>query len=335
MTTPSSSTPFKLSLTSGNSYIDDLFYGTQWSNQTITFSFVSLNSYFLNGYAENNLYRASLFSSDQAAVRVALQSWSNVANMNFVETTDTQYNVGDLRFGYSYTIGMDGTPAWAYGPGSSPLSGDVWFNRESSSYTLPWTAGTFEFETAIHEIGHALGLKHPFSASPYNPGVLPTYLDSRSFTVMSYSAVPGDNTTHFSYEPTTPMILDIAAIQSLYGVNSNFNSTDTVYTFYQNLNYNQTIWDAGGNDTIVYVSSSGGTIDLNAGIYGGSVLGNSIYSQNLFNQNISAVKNIWLANNVIIENATGGNGDDSIVGNDNANILLGGLGNDTIAGGGW
>ena len=334
MPTPLTSSAWKFSTPSGNSTIDSLGYGTQWSSSTISFSFLSYSSYFVTGYSENNQYFAPLGASDQAATRNALQSWANVANFTFVETTDTSSNVGDLRFGYSYTTESANYQAWAYAPGSSPRDGDVWFNRYGTSYSdLVWTQGEYVYETVIHEIGHALGLKHPFSASTYNSQILSTNLDSRSYTVMSYSAVPGDNTTHFSYEPTTPMILDISAIQSMYGVNTSFNATDTIYTFYEGVSYHQTIWDAGGNDTFVYSSLSGGIIDLNAGINGGSQLGNLIYAQNAFGVNLYDVYNIWIANNVVIENATGGSGDDYIFGNDASNNLSGGLGNDYIFGG--
>ena len=309
MPTPTTSSAWKYSLSSGSSIYDALIFGTQWISNTITFSFPTINSYFAVDYLENNSYIAFLSSSDQTAVRSALQSWANVANLTFVETTDTYYNVGDLRFGYSYTPDDASAQAWAYFPGSSPQSGDVWFNTLGSSYTNLWTQGSYYFETVVHEIGHALGLKHPFNSSPNNLLTLPTNLDSRSFTVMSYSAVAGDNTTHFSYEPTTPMILDISAIQSMYGVNANFNSTDNTYTFSEGVSYHQTIWDAGGNDTIVYSSTSGGFISLIAGVNGGFSLGNTVYTQDIYGVNISAVSNIWIANNVVIENATGGNGE--------------------------
>ena len=334
MSTPSTSTAWKYSYSSGNSIFDALIYGTQWTSNTITFSFPTIDSVFALGYLENNSYLDFLGSSDRTAVRSALQSWANVATLTFVETTDTYYNVGDLRFAYSYTSAYVSAQAWvANFPGPFPQSGDVWFNTLGSSNSNPWTQGSYYFLAAIHEIGHALGLKHPFNSSPNNLLTLPTNLDSRSFTVMSYSAVAGDNTTHFSYEPTTPMILDISAIQSMYGVNANFNSTNTTYTFSEEVSYHQTIWDVSGNDTIVYNSSSGGMISLIAGVTGGSNLGNTVYAQNIYGQNRFAVKSIWIANNVVIENATGGNGDDIIYGNDVANTLLGNLGNDFISGG--
>jgi serralysin len=334
MPTPSTSAAWNSSTSSGNSTIDSLIYGTEWTSNTISFSFLSYSSYFIIGYSENNPNFFPLNSSQKDATRSALQSWANVANITFVETTDTFSNVGDLRFGFSYTLSNANSEAWAYAPETLPQGGDVWFNSSASiAYETTWIQGSYSYQTVIHEIGHALGLKHPDDPSPYNSQILPSNLDSRAFTTMSYSAVSGDNSTRFSYEPTTPMILDISAIQSMYGVNTSFNATDTTYTFDENTNYHQTIWDAGGNDTFIYSSLSGGIIDLNAGTNGGSQLGNLIYAQNAYRVNLYDVYNVYIANNVVIENAIGGSGNDYIFGNDAANSLTGGSGNDFIFGG--
>ncbi|HEX7234387.1 MAG TPA: M12 family metallo-peptidase, partial [Nitrosospira sp.] len=165
---------------------------------------------------------------------------------------DTSTSVGDLRFAYSYTAANDDAQAWSYYPLGYASgvgyanSGDVWFNSFSTSADSYWTPGSYAYLTVIHEIGHALGLKHSFGTSPFNSQVMPVDHDGRVFTVMSYSAYPGKSDTHFSYEPTTPMILDIAAIQSLYGANTSYNSGNTNYVFSGLSTYNETIWDAGG-----------------------------------------------------------------------------------------
>lgn len=67
------------------------------------------------------------------------------------------------------------------------------------------TAGTRGYETLLHEIGHALGLKHPFET----PNKLAKDLDNTNNTVMSYT-YKGDYKTEFqSY--------DLAALQWIYG----------------------------------------------------------------------------------------------------------------------
>lgn len=340
MPTPTgSSTAIVSDVTTGNINTDALIDGTQWSSTAITYSFPTLTSLWstssITGYGSTlgngepwSPHYNPLMESDQQAVINALTSWSNVSGLTFTQVAETSTEVGDLRFAYTYT---EDAQAWAYMPSTAAWAGDVWFNTLGTSYTNPWSAGSYEYLTAVHEIGHALGLKHPFETSEYNSRVLGIGLDSRSYTVMSYSASLSNESTYFNYEPTTPMILDVAAIQALYGVNTTYNVTDTQYVFSENAFYHQTIWDAGGTDTIVYDSSTGGTINLIAGVSGGSQLGNAIYVQ-MGGFNLGRVSNIWIADNAIIENATGGSGNDRLIGNAVANVLIGGAGNDTLSG---
>lgn len=67
---------------------------------------------------------------------------------------------------------------------------------------------------------------------------------------MTYSDRPGHKDWILSYQPTTSMMLDIKAIQYLYGANMATHSGDDTYIFEQGSNYFETIWDAGGNDTL-------------------------------------------------------------------------------------
>ena len=346
MTTPTTWSPYSYAQLTSVDAVDALVYGTQWASPTLTFSFPNELSYWstdpysgygpVSGLAEPWVsgYQ-TLYEEDIAAIRAALASWANVANLTFVEVADNETTVGDLRFAYtsgSY-LGNDDAQAWAYAPGDYVQGGDVWFNAEGTSYTTAWTEGSYEYQTAIHEIGHALGIKHPFDPSDLNPLVLDPSLDSRSFTLMSYSALPGDISTYFSHEPTTPMILDVAAIQSLYGVNQDYQSGNTTYLFSDASTYHMTLWDGGGTDTILYDASAGGVIDLQEGFLNGSKLGLPVYVVDQFGANISAVMNVWIAYGAIIENATGGSGADQLLGNDVANVLNGRAGNDTMVGG--
>ena len=234
MATPASVTPWSVATMSGDQGINALLIGTKWTSSMVTYSFPTYGSTWTTSYGDGEPWSANfspLFSSDQAAIRTALSSWSAVANLTFVETSDTDTVVGDMRFAYTTTAAGADAQAWAYRPQDSSAAGDVWFSADSTSYTHEWSEGSYRYETAIHEIGHALGLKHPFSTSSYSGSLLYPSFDSRSFTIMSYSAVAGDDTTRFSYEPTTPMVLDIAAIQHLYGANTSTGAGNTSYVF--------------------------------------------------------------------------------------------------------
>jgi serralysin len=85
--------------------------------------------------------------------------------------------------------------------------------------------GDYSFLTMLHEIGHALGLKHAHETDGLTGQTLPYAHDSLEYSVMtyhSYVASPGqtapDHYTNETYGyPQTYMVYDIAALQSLYG----------------------------------------------------------------------------------------------------------------------
>ena len=138
----------------------------------------------------------------------------------------------------------------------------------------------------------------------------------------------------------TPMVYDVMAIQQMYGADYttragntvygfNANAGNSAYDFSQNTSPILTIWDGAGIDTIDLSGwSSASTLNLTAGSYSnvGSYVSNGV--------TIGMTKNLAIAYDVDIENATGGSGNDIITGNDLANILLGNGGNDTINGAG-
>ena len=344
MPTPQGWSNTTTSSLSGVESVDSLISGQHWASGNIAFSFPTLNSTWStdpdSGYGASSGeaepwvdgYR-SLADANRAAVRGALQAWADVADLNFTETADNATTAGDLRFAFASGAIVPDAQAWAYLPEQTARAGDVWFNADGSSGMEPWDGGSYEYLAVLHEIGHALGLKHPFESEPDNATLISQFLDARSYTVMSYSATQGNQDTYFSFEPTTPMLLDIAVAQHLYGVNTTHNSTNTIYTFHDGTTYHETIWDAGGNDTIVVDSIYGNVIDLRGG-FNGSRVGEAVYLRSIYNpHSVETVSNLWIAFGVVIENATGGMGSDRITGNTAANSLAGGGGADTLAGG--
>ncbi|MBL8493724.1 MAG: hypothetical protein JNM37_05640, partial [Rhodocyclaceae bacterium] len=129
------------------------------------------------------------------------------------------------------------------------------------------------------------------------------------------------------------MLYDIAAIQYLYGPNMSYHAGNDIYTFSQGQNYFQTIWDAGGTDTIVWdASTEGATIDLRPGAW--SDLGNTLTFLNSSGSFLTSNSNtVAIYYTVTIENATGGQTSDTLIGNDANNILAGRGGSDVLDGG--
>jgi Ca2+-binding RTX toxin-like protein len=124
------------------------------------------------------------------------------------------------------------------------------------------------------------------------------------------------------------MAFDIAAIQDKYGVNEEWATGDDTYTL-KDVNaagtFYSSIWDGGGNDTIVYEGERDALIDLRAATLNYEVGGGG---------NVSFATGIFggftIANGVVIENATGGSGNDLLRGNSGVNALSGRAGNDTF-----
>ena len=327
----------------GNNAIDSLLKGVSWSAQNISYSFPTDPTNFVANYSTNMEQQKSfspLTTAMQDGVRQALSLWASVANLIFTEVPDsTTYGV--LRFGQT----SGSSTAHAYYPSTSESGGDAWFGY-SQPYTNPqWkTYSNYDFESMVHEIGHALGLKHPGNYNGDGTGEPPfadSSIDCLAYSLMSYHSYPGTDISKVgaasdSY-PQSPMMDDIAAIQYIYGANYNTNSGNTTYTFSPNdTKIFRTVWDGNGIDTYdASAYSEGVTLQLAPGAW--STLGSSQLADLGNNQKApGSVANAYLYGNdtrSLIENAIGGSGDDTLRGNAGNNSLSGGAGNDQLWGG--
>ena len=278
-------------------------------------------------YGERNEYGAgwwALNAAQRGSVEEALHLFTDAASLAFGridEHPSTSHLVGVLRFAVSQ--GVPPAYAHAYLPGNYPEAGDVWFSP-GWYHDFPGAhPGTRGFQTILHEIGHALGLKHPFDA----PNVLSPQFDSMMYTVMSYSPTAGGRFAHPDRFPSTPMLFDVQALERLYGPSQTANLGDTVYAFTGGGRYWQTIVDSGGVDTLSYGATTGARISLRAGDF--STLGQPI----VYDGTVRDYRTVWLGPSAQIENAKGGNGPDILVGNPLANRLDGNGGGDRLAGG--
>lgn len=310
--------------TTGQNDIDSLLQTYRWGSGSgtveMTYSFGTSSSVYASGYSEPTNGFGEFSEHQKAATRSVLDYWSNVANITFTEVTDSASVAGDFRFAKS----SEPSTAWAYLPNSGPTGGDVWVGP--SSYYNDMSEGTYGFQTMLHEMGHALGLMHTHQGSV----VATSDIDWTGYSVMSYRSYVDAPLTGYtqSYYPTTPMINDIKAIQHIYGANTTHNTGDTTYNWTTGARIFETIWDAGGTDTIDWSNqSSAAEINLTSGVW--SKLGPTYYSKWPTTED----RTLMIAENAVIENAIGGSAADTIVGNAAANVLTGGGGNDALTGG--
>lgn len=324
----------------GDPEIDALLFGTSWNASADGTTLTTLSYSFAGGQSLWPDYGSSgepstgfipLGSGERQAVRDALLSWSSVANLEFGEVADDANGFGTLRVGYT-TLGMDASQlAYTYAPTDSASGGDVWLNAQlEDSLYAGFTPGGLSSYVVLHELGHALGLKHPHAESPANSATLGSLEDSLFDSVMSYYAWPGVALTQTNIDrlPTTPMALDIDALQALYGANTTYRNGDDAYIYDGNGKYLETILDTGGEDTIQITGSRDAEIDLRPDEW--SQLGSAVQ---INGGSIQSADTVRIYHTTQIESAVGGNGNDSLIGNDLANQLTGNAGNDTLHGG--
>jgi len=338
----------------GDNYVDSILYGdNHWGSDNLTY-------YFDNGYD-------AWEPGAKSAFRDALKSWSDVADIDFRETYLSgnadlvEYYLDDADMTNLIGSGVLGAHDIPFSNNHSSMR-EGFHNWESFGWPGPngydadsLKPGGLAMSTFIHELGHALGLAHPhdsYGPSVQMPGVssdddLGTYeLNQGVFTVMSYNDgwieqdpwYSGVNDKGYN---SGPGALDIAAIQYLYGADTSNNGSGTTYNLSGSMGWSA-IWDTGGSDQIRYTGNQDAVINLNSapldeGKNAGGYLSYLKGGDNYGGYTIAGDATNALANKngetgVIIENATGGSGDDKIIGNKVANLLKGNDGADDLRG---
>ncbi|EHJ45952.1 peptidase M10A and M12B matrixin and adamalysin (plasmid) [Solidesulfovibrio carbinoliphilus subsp. oakridgensis] len=151
---------------------------------------------------------AAMDQAERNSVATALGDCAKITGLTFVQTTDA--SAANILFG---TANLDpGVAGEAYYPSSynGKVVSEVFIDNDQYHTYNPSTDSWYQ--VVIHEIGHAVGLKHPFEGSI----TLPSSLDTMENTIMSYTYTPG-TTQEYIAKYNHYQEYDVLALQYIYG----------------------------------------------------------------------------------------------------------------------
>ena len=213
--------------------VDAILANSKWggalgTSASVTYSFPSLVTQFdrsnvFGAYGADTGNADRLASADfrgfneeeQRFTDQALAAFSAVANITFSKV-DPANGAGTLRFNFTGAPAITGSSyAFSNFPMETADSGDTYFNAR---FVFPegFAPGTQNFLTLTHEIGHAVGLKHPhdngmtgvLAGWPDNNTTLPFTGTSditgysNSDSVMFYNDLPGNGSVQVDFSVT-------------------------------------------------------------------------------------------------------------------------------------
>jgi Ca2+-binding RTX toxin-like protein len=312
----------------GADYIDGLISGAYWQlgpDRSISWG-VGDFGYTWTNYAYQVMQEA--FDAWEAVIDVDFQYlgyWDDYRN----SSVDIMVSLNDNSFfGNPEIAGIGLFPNAAFANnyaasnGHNILSypqpaGDITLNIEHEAFD--WTnLGSAFFHIILHEIGHALGLKHPHDGglagyTTYQAAGLSS-LDDGFLTLMSYD--PTSSIWQYGWA-STPLPLDIIAAQTIYGANTTTHAGNTTHRLLDD-GLLRTIYDVSGTDTLDASNLDKGiTLKLTQGSP----------------TTVDTLSTVYIAVNTVIENAIGTFFNDTIFGERGDNTLQGRSGNDLIFGG--
>ncbi|HEX8644906.1 MAG TPA: M10 family metallopeptidase C-terminal domain-containing protein, partial [Allosphingosinicella sp.] len=262
-------------------------HGSSGKGAFYTFSFLtSVQDYHASRYSAEALASfRPLFASEKAAARIALDAWASQSGLTFFEVPGGE---GDIVFGvYDMALmGFGNFAGFAFYPGGrfdNPITSDIFLGSNAAG----------NMHLLLHEIGHAIGLKHPHEDDP----TLEPALDDYSASVMSYKSG--------GHSGQTLGTLDLQAIHFLYG-NAGADGGQVTSWSWDPDSFTLSQTGAAASETILGV----GTTDIIVALGGDDFLQGRGGNDRL----------------------DGGAGDDQIYGGRGDDVLIGGPGSDDLTG---
>ena len=202
----------------------------------------------------------AIWSEDEKSdIRNAISSYENLLKIDFIEVEfDNNYVEFDDDLSLTETsvtsnlwiwksqldeiehgiLGYSDVPAYSYG---QPLYLEL--NYETEDFLAEDIGrGTEAYDTVLHELGHMLGLAHPFDGGAADDASTVNWnYDNTFYSIMSYTGSTS----------SAPSLNDIDALRNLYGEKRVIEEVDDHYdAIFEMDNTNYRVWDYAGSDVL-------------------------------------------------------------------------------------
>ena len=336
--------------------VSSVLSGAAWDARTITYSFPTSSDVYGTrlSYGDPAPFNGFMpvTAQQKGEILRAFSLISSYTGLSFSEISETADTHATLRFANSFSPAT----AYAYYPGTYPQAGDVFFGTLGRN---PVMGNSDSGQVLLHEIGHALGLKHAHEVMTY--GAMNADRQDIEFSLMNYPNYIGSTEGYqtASSSPQSFMMYDIAALQHMYGASfDRVGQTDTYTwsattgaTFIDGVSQGtpvdnhifQTIWTGGATATYDLSNFAQDQVDdMNPGgwmSFSTAQLAHLNAYAPAKTGDIFALGNVYNAlradgdGRSLIANLLSGAGNDTITGNVAGNDIRAGAGNDKAAGG--